>query len=82
MIGPAEIRKKVMRHWNSGALLRALLLPDGEDAARFPWSIPFKKPSASEWLEEFEALRQDVDALGEGSATPGQRGYRIEWQTV
>lgn len=82
MIGPADIREKVLRQWRSGNLLRAYLNPSGEDAQRFPWAIPFKKPKASEWLEQFSALRAAVEALVSGSEESGRRGYRIEWQQV
>lgn len=75
MISPEEIRTRARKLWASGAPLRAWL--GAEDL--FPYSVPFRKPSAQEWLEHFAELRAEVDRLEAGSKAAG---YAVVFKDV
>ena len=78
MISPEEIRTRARRLWTSGAALRAWL--GAEDM--FPYSVPFRKPSAQEWLERFAELRSEVDRLEAGSKARRTAGYAVAFKEV
>ncbi len=78
MISPEEIRTRARKLWTSGAALRAWL--GAEDL--FPYSVPFRKPSAQEWLERFAELRAEVDRLEAGSKARRTAGYAMALKEV
>ncbi len=77
MLTPDEIRKKTLRHWNSGAMLKVLMR--GEDF--FPLRIPWGKPSAKQLSEDFAAVRRRIAKLQDHSG-PDQLDCTIEWQEI
>jgi hypothetical protein len=68
----SELKAQVMRLWERGELLRALI--GGE--LRFPLRLALKGPDSSELAERFDAVRQWIAAL---AAVPR---VRIEWREV
>ncbi len=78
MILPEEIRASARKLWTSGAPLRAWL--GAEDL--FPYSVPFRKPSAREWLERFAELRSEVDRLEAESKASRAAGYAVAFKEV
>lgn len=78
MISPEEIRSRARKLWASGAPLRGWL--GAEDL--FPYSMPFRKPSAQEWLERFAELRSEVDRLEAGSTLRQAAGYAVAFKEV
>ncbi|MBU1666609.1 MAG: hypothetical protein KKG92_14615 [Gammaproteobacteria bacterium] len=75
---PADIRRRVQREWERGRLLAASL--GGE--ALYPWRIPLKGPTAANLAEQFDAARQWIRALAEGTKEEGKPGYRLEYQEI
>jgi hypothetical protein len=78
MISPEKIRARARKLWTSGAPLRAWL--GAEDL--FPYSVPFRKPSAQEWLERLAELRSEVDRLEAGSKARQAAGYSVAFKEV
>jgi len=78
VISPKEIRTRARKLWGSGAPLRAWL---GAQAL-FPYSVPFRKPSAQEWLERFAELRSEVERLEAGSKAKQGAGYAVAFKEV
>jgi hypothetical protein len=76
VISPEDIRLRARRLWASGEVLRARLVGGG----LFPYAVPFRKPSAREWLERFAALRDAVGALEAGSKVNLGAGYSIAFK--
>lgn len=78
MISPEEIRTRARKLWVGGAPLRAWL---GVEAL-FPYSVPFRKPLAQEWLERFAELRSEVERLEAGSKARTGAGYAVAFKEV
>jgi hypothetical protein len=78
MISPEDIRQRAHKLWVSGEVLRAWLTP----GVLFPYSLPFGKPSAREWLERFGGLRSEIQALEAGSKARLGAGYSIAFKEV
>lgn len=78
MISPEEIRERARKLWSSGSVLRAWL---GAETL-FPYSVPFRKPSAQEWLERFAELRAEVERLEAGSKAGLGTGYAVAFRDV
>lgn len=78
MISPEDIRTRARKLWLSGAPLRAWL---GAEAL-FPYVVPFRKPSAQEWLERFAGLRAEAEQLEAGSKARQGAGYAVVYKEV
>jgi hypothetical protein len=78
MISPEEIRDRARKLWSSGKALRAWL---GAEAL-FPYSVPFRKPSAQVWLERFAQLRAEVERLEAASKARLGAGYAVAFREV
>jgi hypothetical protein len=78
MISPEQIRDRAHKLWSSGRALRAWL---GAEPL-FPYSVPFRKPSAKEWLENFARLRVDVERLEATSKARIGAGYTVAFREV
>jgi len=50
----ADIRQRLQRLWDKGAILSEIVTPTG----LFPCRLPLKAPAASDLLERFEAVRE------------------------
>lgn len=68
MITPEQIAERARRWWSSGQVMRAWLT--GEPA--FPWTVPFRRPSAKEWLDGYTQLRVEVARLEAESKGAGK----------
>jgi hypothetical protein len=77
MIEPAEIRARARRLWDSGRALRASVT--GEPL--FPFVIPFRKPPASAWLDQFGALREWTARLEAASKRHRVMGFSLTLET-
>lgn len=72
MIQPEQIRKKALRLWQSGKVLRAI----HDNEAVFPWSIPTAKPNAKTLLNNFSSVLDWVTLLRQN------QHYDIELTTI
>ena len=70
---PEDIRSQVLRLWNRGLLLTALV---GE-SEMFPLRLTLKGPSSNELSEKFTDVRSWISQLSDGSGL-----YRIVWRQV
>lgn len=77
MIEPADIRARARRLWDSGQVLRSIIT--GE--ALFPFVIPFGKPPASAWLNQFAELRESTTRLEAASKAQRGTGYSLIVET-
>ncbi|MCF6188668.1 MAG: DUF2220 family protein [Desulfobulbaceae bacterium] len=77
MLSPEEIRKKTLRHWDSGRFLRAEVC--GDDF--FPLRIPWGKPGARRISEDFTAIRKRIQQLQLHSGSD-KMGYSIQWHQI
>lgn len=73
MISPDDIRKRAGKLWAGGRPLRAAL---GAEPL-FPYSVPFAKPSAREWLTRFAELREAFERLDAASKDNTGSGYTL-----
>ena len=69
---PADLRRQVRRHWDSGRLLAACL--KGESL--FPLELRLRAPDTRALSERFEEVRQWIREL------ESECRYRIEWREV
>lgn len=76
MISPKEIGERARKLWASGRPLRAIL-GNTQDTPFFPYSVPFRKHTAQEWLEAFAELRSAVAALEAQSKAVTGGGYAL-----
>jgi hypothetical protein len=76
VISEEEIRDKARKLWASGKVARASL---GAESL-FPYFIPFRKPTAQEWLDRFASLRMQVDALESRSKSALGIGYTVSFK--
>ncbi|MEO6597468.1 MAG: DUF3322 domain-containing protein, partial [Planctomycetota bacterium] len=70
MITPEDIRERAKKLWSTGQVMRAWLT----GAPAFPWPIPFRRPTADDWLHRFAELRLAVaklEASGKGATAAG-----------
>ena len=79
MITPEQIAERARRIWISGRVLSACV---AADAAPFPWIIPFARPSAREWLEDYAQLRATTERLEASSKAVTGSGYTLTTATA
>jgi hypothetical protein len=79
MITPEDIRERARKLWRTGRPMVSLL-PGAEPL--FPYLVPFRKPTAREWLNEFAKLRSAVETLERESKNVRGIGYSIEFREV
>ncbi len=53
-------------------------IPGSYDDPLFPFEIPFRKPTAQEWLNDFAALREWVQSLESASKETTASGYSMK----
>ncbi|MEL1135917.1 DUF3322 domain-containing protein [Desulfitobacterium sp. THU1] len=70
---PPWIREQVQRKWDSGRILRSLLMPDD----LFPLSIPLKRPRSSEVNENFAEISRWIKSLKNQSKQETGFGYEL-----
>ncbi len=75
MITAADIRSRAVKDWRNQRVLRAWLTGD----ELFPLSVPFRKPSAKQLLENFAEVRSWLEALRRDSKDLCGFGYRIDF---
>jgi hypothetical protein len=87
VISPEDIRTRARKLWATGQPLRAAVtpLPVGSAASSelppfFPCAIPFRRPSAQEWLDQFAELRAAVAVLEAHSKDAVGAGYRVTFR--
>jgi hypothetical protein len=78
MITQAQIRKKALAPWNSGAFLAGCV--DGTTI--FPLPIRFRTPSGKTVLENYDAVRTWIQTLRDHSKESVGSGYEITWQSI
>ncbi|BBO87100.1 Wadjet anti-phage system protein JetD domain-containing protein [Desulfosarcina ovata] len=78
MITQAQLRKKALVPWNSGAFLAGCIT----GASLFPLEVRFRTPAGREILEKFDQVRAWIQTLVGHSAASGHGGYTIVWQTI
>jgi len=78
VISPEDIRQRARRLWSGGQVLRAGLTGTPE----FPWPIPFRKPSAEDWLHRFAALRLAVETLEASAKATTGAGYSLTMKEI
>lgn len=74
MITPEQIGERARRLWSSGQVMRAWLSGDPV----FPWTVPFRRPSAKEWLDGYTQLRAAVARLEASSKAAIGSGYTLK----
>lgn len=78
MISLDDIQQRAQKLWDSGGALRASL--GGDDL--FPYNVPFRKPSAQEWLDDFANLRKATLKLERNSKSIVGIGYSLGFTEV
>ncbi len=78
MISPEQVRTRARRLWTSGQALRAWL----KSEPFFPHSIPFRKPSAQDWLDRYAEMRTQVEQLEAASKARRGAGYTVVFKDV
>src|ERR1039457_3595511 len=76
---PADLRRQVQRHWDSGRLLGESLSeprPSGSGHLLFPMELRLKGPDTRALSERFEEVRRWIRELG------GESRYGIEWREI
>ena len=58
---PADIRKKLLKRWDTGTLIREL----AGDKIGFPYREPFKSPTSEEIRNSFDDVREWIRTLDE-----------------
>lgn len=74
----AEIQAQLQRLWDNGRLLEARL--NGEPL--FPLELRLRQPGVAIMGEQFDAVRQWIKKLEEGSRAAKGHGYDIVWREV
>lgn len=81
MISPTDICERARKLWATGQPLRAIVTAAAPAPPPFfPYPIPFRKPSAQEWLDHFAELRASVAALEVESKASRGIGYTITFR--
>jgi len=75
---PEEIAAQVLRQWERGRLLAAMLRGDGI----YPLAVRITRPNAHALSEEFQAARDWISALEGASKAQLGHGYEIEWAEI
>jgi hypothetical protein len=75
---PAEVRAQLEPYWRGGRILAARL--GGEPL--FPLALRLRKPDARALAERFDAVRQWIRGLEEGSKAQRGFGYDIAWTEI
>lgn len=70
---PPWIREELMRKWDSGKILRTMLIPDD----LFPLRIPLKRPKSSEVNENFAEISHWIKSLKDQSKPKIGFGYEL-----
>jgi hypothetical protein len=78
MISPDTIREHARKLWATGKPLRSLL----NDEPAFPRPVPFRKPSAQEWLDHFGELHAWVERLEADSKARVGSGYSLRYREL
>jgi hypothetical protein len=78
MISQAEIRKRALARWNSGAFLASLVT----GSSLFPIIIRFRTPSGKELLNNYSEVRTWIETLRRNSREGQGKGYEILWKTA
>jgi hypothetical protein len=78
MISPDSIRDHARKLWTTGKPLRSLL----NHEPKFPWPVPFRKPSAQEWLDHYADLHAWVERLEAASKTRVGNGYSLRYREI
>ena len=76
---PADLRRQVQRHWDSGRLLGESLSeprPSGSGHLLFPMELRLKGPDTRALSERFEEVRRWIREL------EGESRYAIEWREI
>jgi hypothetical protein len=76
---PADLRRQVRRHWDSGRLLGESLSeprPSGSGRLLFPMELRLKGPDTRALSERFEEVRRWIREL------EGESRYAIEWREI
>lgn len=72
--GPAQLKERMQRMWDSGQLGQAVL----GACALFPLRLPIKGPASREWVEQFAAIPVWIQAL----KSAADRQWQLEWREV
>ena len=78
MISPEQVRTRARQLWTSGRALRAWLKAE----PLFPYTIPFRKPSAQDWLDLYAELRAQGEQLEAASKTRRGAGYTVVFKDI
>ncbi len=78
MISQEQIRARARTLWASGQALRAWLKTE----PFFPYVIPFRKPSAREWLDHYAEIRAQVEQLEAASKVKQGSGYTVVFKDI
>ena len=81
MISPQDIRNRARKLWATGQPLRAAVVDiEPQSQPFFPLPIPFRKPTAQEWLDHFAELRAVVASLDAESKASLGSGYTVTFR--
>jgi len=78
MISQEQIRTRAQKLWASGQALHAWL----KNEPLFPYPIPFRKPSAQEWLDRYAEIRAQVEQLEAASKVRHGAGYTVVFKDI
>jgi hypothetical protein len=73
---PADLRRQVQRHWDSGRLLAAGVTSGTGGESLFPLELRLRGPDSRALSERFEEVRQWIREL------EGESRYAIEWREI
>ena len=77
--GPEDVVAQLRKHWDSGRLLAARL---DRKSDLFPLRLRLRKATSRDLGEQFDAVRDWVAELVQGSREKRGFGYQIEWQAI
>jgi hypothetical protein len=81
VISPQDIRNRARKLWATGQPLRAAVVDiEPQSQPFFPLPIPFRKPTAQEWLDHFAELRAVVASLDAESKASLGSGYTVTFR--
>lgn len=78
----AEIEAQLQRLWDDGRLLSARIKGEAPDAPLFPLELRLRQPCVAAMGAQFDAVRQWIRALEDGSRAVRGVGYDIVWREV
>jgi hypothetical protein len=87
---PADIVAALLRHWERGRILAAAVpragavqsLDDEAASTLFPLPVRLSRPDSRDLTERFEAVRNWIRLLEEGSKEKRKVGYEITWEEI